>query len=433
MHEAEQHAEYDLLMQSQFWPADRIRDLQRERLEKLLRHARAHVPFYATRLDVLFRPDGTIDWDRWGEVPTLKRDDLLQHRRAMLARAVPPGHEKISDISTSGSTGKPVTTSHSSYALDMSKAAVFRSYEWYHLDYTARLGSWYGSRSNVAAWPNGQRRMGWGPPWDPRSPDGEFVQINRHTSAPDVLEFMARNRARYMTGGGTDLKLLGYEAERLGTELPLDVALVRSADITEAGRVLMARVFGARTISLYSSKEGHRMAHPCPTRDHWHINDEQVLVEVLDEHDRPCAPGVTGRVVVTPFYSYAQPLLRYEQGDLAVRSVPCTCGRHLSVLESVVGRVKHMFVLADGSRVAPWLSDAAVASLNGAIFQVAQTARDAIQVRFVPAAQPPEEGIVRREIETLLRGGAEVRFVPLKHFEVPAGRKHLEFVSELDD
>ncbi len=47
MHETEQRAEFDLLMESQFWPADRIRDLQRERQENLLRHARAHVPFYA--------------------------------------------------------------------------------------------------------------------------------------------------------------------------------------------------------------------------------------------------------------------------------------------------------------------------------------------------------------------------------------------------
>jgi hypothetical protein len=92
-----------------------------------------------------------------------------------------------------------------------------------------------------------------------------------------------------------------------------------------------------------------------------------------------------------------------------------------------------MFVLADGSRVAPWLSDAAVASLNGAMFQVAQTAPDAIEVRYVPGDRIPDEAIVRGEIDALLRGSARITFVPLKRFEVPAGRKHLEFVSELGD
>ena len=38
-----------------------------------------------------------------------------------------------------------------------------------------------------------------------------------------------------------------------------------------------------------------------------------------------CAPGEIGRVVVTPLYSTAQPLIRYEQGDMATPG-DCSCG-----------------------------------------------------------------------------------------------------------
>ena len=319
MYEAEQRAEFDLLMESQFWPAARLRDLQHERLEKLLRHAKAHVPFYATRFDVLFREDGSIDWDRWNDVPVLRRDDLAQHRRAMLARMVPEGHEAISDISSSGSTGRPVTTSHSRLALELTKAAVFRANVNDEVDFGTPLGAWTGERADEAPWPDGKHGGRWGPWWDDRAAAGEAFTLT-HTARPaQALEFFARHEVRYALMGGTDARLLAFEAQRLGIQLPLDGLFTRGTDPTPFGTQLVAEVFGARTLPLYSSKEAHRIAHRCPACGKWHVNDEQVLVEILDADNAPVAAGQSGRVVVTPLWGYAQPLVRYEQGDFATR------------------------------------------------------------------------------------------------------------------
>jgi phenylacetate-CoA ligase len=82
----------EMLMESQFWPPDVMRDFQRTQLEQLLRHARANVPFYETRLDCMFREDDSIDWARWDEIPLLTRQDVQNHRKDLLARELPPGH-----------------------------------------------------------------------------------------------------------------------------------------------------------------------------------------------------------------------------------------------------------------------------------------------------------------------------------------------------
>jgi phenylacetate-CoA ligase len=435
MHEAEQRAEYDLLMQSQFWPADRIRDLQRERLEKLLRHARAHVPFYATRLDILFRPDGSIDWDRWGDVPTLKRSDLLDHRRRMLARTVPAGHEQIVDASSSGSTGRPVTTAHSSLALKLTQAAVFRANVNDELDFGKRLGSWIGERAGEATWPEGKRGGRWGPSWDKQAAAGETFTVT-HTAPPhQALEFLVRHGVRYALMGGTDARLLAFEAQRLGIHLPLDGIFTRGTDPTPFGTQLVAQVFGARTLPLYSSKEGHRMAHRCPQCGRWHVNDEQVLIEILDEHDRPVAPGESGRVVITPFWSYAQPLIRYEQGDYATRGATSDCGKGLSAIAEIVGRVRHMFVMPDGSRIVPTLTVPAVNALNAAMFQVAQISREAVEVRYAPLANGRTANVelAKAELAVQLHTGIATTFREVPAFDVKPGRKHIEFVSELGD
>ncbi len=49
------------------------------------------------------------------------------------------------------------------------------------------------------------------------------------------------------------------------------------------------------------------------------VQPQLMLVEVLDEQDRPVAHGEAGEVVVTPFHVSAMPLLRYRTGDICVR------------------------------------------------------------------------------------------------------------------
>jgi len=59
------------LAKTQYTPAEELLHNQRSLLERLIRHARAHVPFYRDtgRLDALFKSDDTIHWENWSQVP----------------------------------------------------------------------------------------------------------------------------------------------------------------------------------------------------------------------------------------------------------------------------------------------------------------------------------------------------------------------------
>jgi phenylacetate-CoA ligase len=59
------------LRRTQYLPPEQLLLHQRELLDLLVRHARAHVPFYRDtgRLNVLFRRDDAIDWERWSQIP----------------------------------------------------------------------------------------------------------------------------------------------------------------------------------------------------------------------------------------------------------------------------------------------------------------------------------------------------------------------------
>jgi len=81
-----------------------------------------------------------------------------------------------------------------------------------------------------------------------------------------------------------------------------------------------------------------------------HIQSENVLVEILDARDQPCAPGQTGRLVITCLHNFATPLIRYEIGDHATVGPPCPCGRGLPVLAEILGRTRNMLVFESGEQ-----------------------------------------------------------------------------------
>lgn len=428
-----QREHFEMLMESQFWPAPQLLDYQRTQLEHLVRHAKASVPFYESRLDMLFSPFGTIDWDQWYKVPILTRRDLAEHREAMLARALPAHHGAVKVFSSSGTTGMPITVTQNRFATATSNAALFRAHKWHDIDWSKRLCNRSIIDPSVAAWPEGAARGPWGPSWADGASLGRRFDVNQFASSANTLEFLARNQIDYLISGANAVHVLALEATRLGIELPLDRIMLHGGGATEACRTACEQAFGARLMPLYSSKEGHRMAHTCPSGDHYHVHAENLMLEIVDEDGRSCAPGEIGRVVITPFYSTAQPLMRYDHGDLAVAGAACACGRTLPVLEEIVGRANHIFRLPDGRHVYRRLPDSLRRTLGAALWQIAQVGSAELELRYVLAdgATPCDEAGVAAAVREYYDNDFAVSVRRLAEAPVTTAGKFIEYVSEL--
>ena len=147
-----------------------------------------------------------------------------------------------------------------------------------------------------------------------------------------------------------------------------------------------------RCTDLYSANEVGYIAFRCREQGALHVQSESLLVEVLDDAGQPCAPGETGRVVVTSLHNLATPLLRYEIGDYAEVGAPCKCGRGLPVLARVQGRVRNLVRTPDGRRYWP-VSLGRIRTVTPIIqAQFVQTALDTVELRVVCSrALSPEE------------------------------------------
>ena len=375
---------YQFLMESQHWPPGQMLDYQRSQLEQLLRHAKAQVPFYETRLDVLFDSHGNIDWSRWDQVPILKRTDVATHYDALQAKALPPGHGKTLTASTSGSTGLPISITHSRLMSDVCRAADWRAHAWWGLDWSKTQVIWHKYNGKYARYGALHDYGPWGPNNEARPSSKSFV-ADLETSLEERLAHLEKVGASYLFGQGNFPLAASIEMAKRGRHLPLDAVVSHGVQVDEQFHFAMKESFGARFFAMYSSKEGGRMAHMCPMSHRYHVNAECVLLEILDESGKPCPPGQAGHVIVTTIFNSAQPFIRYEQGDVATWAASCSCGTRLPVIERLDGRVYHMFRSPDGTMVPPVIPDDYREVLGAEFWQFVQTEPAKILVRYKPS------------------------------------------------
>ena len=189
---------------------------------------------------------------------------------------------------------------------------------------------------------------------------------------------------------------------------------------------------------MYSSQEVGYIALECPAGDTYHVQSENVLVEVLDDEGRHCQPGQVGRVVVTALHNFALPLLRYDIGDYAEVGEPCPCGRGLPVLNRIMGRQRNMAILPDGRR--RWPSIELAESDNLAEFppihqfQLVQKSLTAMEMLLVAPRplSPAEEARLRGWIVAAVGHPFEVVFRYVESIPRSPLGKFEDFRCEVD-
>jgi phenylacetate-CoA ligase len=422
---------YEMLMESQWWSAEQLRDYQRSQLSQLLRHAKKNVPFYEHRLDAVLKPNGDIDWDRWSEIPIVKRQDMIDHRDAMQAKELPPGHGPTGVVETSGSTGLPIQITTNALNSVANNGVRMRVHRWQELDWSRTLCNRLGDTAHAVDWPEGEPLGPWGPRWDPDAIRGGSWRISRVLPSEYLFDFLSEHRCSYLVAGPNMAHINALDALRLGVEVKLDAVLVQGNTVHQEDRDICERVFGAKLVEHYSSKEVGHMAHPCPL-GMLHINSEICLFEVLNDEDEAARPGETGRVVATPFYQTGQPLIRYDQGDRVTLGWGCTCGRHGPTLQAVRGRNIAIFRHPDGRAVANLMPDGTTDILCCQYWQLAQVGPNDYELRYVPSVTGAngDEAKVTEIFHATFFSDATLRLVRTPEIALRDSGKLAEYVNE---
>jgi phenylacetate-CoA ligase len=175
-------------------------------------------------------------------------------------------------------------------------------------------------------------------------------------------------------------------------------------------RELIEKVFNAPVFETYGSREFMLIGGECERHNGLHLTAEHLLVEILDDDNRPTAAGAEGNVVITDLYNFGMPFIRYANGDRAIAGFDtCECGRGLPLLKKVVGRRLDMLTGSGGRRIPGEFFPHLVKDFSAVSrFQVTQ--EEPQRVRFAMVADGMTD-TDRAALEHLVRGamGPDVR------------------------
>jgi phenylacetate-CoA ligase len=362
------HGDQQLALQfqldrTQWWTAAELEAAQLKTLRVLVEHARATSPYYRERFTRAGLGDTvSLDAAAWLRVPVSRRRELQKAGEALFSTRPPAAHGKVVAATTSGSTGQPLRFARNDVTMTYWRAFTLRDLVWHDEDTLPKIGALRYAPVGQAEAPHGIASPHWNNSIAVVFPTGPAVMLNVAASLDEQLDWLERERPQRLTTFPSNFLALAEHARRTGRTLPR-IGRLRSVGemLTPEARATIAEAFCGKVVDLYSCEEAGYLALECPEHGNYHVQSENVKLEILDEQDNPCPPGTPGRVVITSLNNFASPLIRMDLGDYAELGEPCPCGRGLPVLRRILGRSRNRLVLPNGETRYPRVGEKAIA------------------------------------------------------------------------
>jgi phenylacetate-CoA ligase len=425
------------LAKTQWWAPEKLLGYQLQRLAGLLEHSRQTVPFYRSRLEAAgLTPDRDLSLEAWRALPLLTRRDVQQAEATLYSAKLPEEHGRVTSVKTSGSTGTPVAVRTTELSARRLAAFVLRNHLWHRRDFSRKIGLIAKLPDTAKARDGVVTQSRWGDELTYPFPTGPAALIDISHPIERQLAWLDEERPDYLVLYPSVLTaLLEASASHVGDATAVKEALTFGEVVTPELREECLRTWNARVVDSYSAQEVGVIALQCPGREHYHVQSEAILVEVVDDSGNPVEPGAIGKVVVTPLHNFAMPLLRYEIGDYAEVGEPCPCGRGLPVLRRILGRTRNILVTPSGARFWPRFGSHEFRTLAPIVqHQFVQTRLDTLEARFV--TERPLTADETAKLDRLLRSKLPYPFK--LDFRFPeslpraASGKYEDFRSEIE-
>lgn len=367
---------------TQWWPREKILALQGERLRKLIRYAYDNVPYYRNVFDQhTLKPEDIVDSGDLVKLPVLTRQLVRGNFSDLVARGFP--RKELMPCLTGGSTGEALRfyrTRDDYHGWDA--AAGLRAHKWAGYEVGEKLALFWGRHPRLSMADSLTRTT------------KHFVQrvvlFDALTMSDQRLPSFAKRLegfdGGFIKGYPSAVYLMARYIEKEGKPVIRPRAIITTGEaLYDFQRELFSRVFGCETYSFYATNEVDAVASECSEHSGYHISAENVIVEIVDDADKPVPVGGEGRILVTSLHNYGMPFIRYEIGDIGVSSdKACPCNRGLPLLTAVNGRISDFIFTRKGDCIPGIaLNRSFLAGLGVEQFQIVQESYEKVVIKLV--------------------------------------------------
>ena len=280
---------FEDLLSSERAPPKRVMKATLKTAEALVRHAFNTVPFYRERLAPILASDGTVDWEKWQDLPLLRDRDVAENRDLLLSRNLPVFLGAVAHSRVVGSSGQAFTVTRSVLQLATDSVVQARLYHWFGIDPTATMATL------LPADETAYRSSTWCPYWW-SSVSGTEHHGNVSLSGVDQLRWLGTLGDIYPRTTPSAIRNLAEAVRDAPDLVPSLKGVLTQADIvTDDLRDLCRRHLAAEIIDCYRRPDTGFIALRCPAGENYHIQSETCLLEVVDDEGNICGPGKAAR------------------------------------------------------------------------------------------------------------------------------------------
>jgi phenylacetate-CoA ligase len=153
---------------------------------------------------------------------------------------------------------------------------------------------------------------------------------------------------------------------KLPNGIKISSIITMAEALSNGNRQKLSEFFNCPVFSRYSNSEnGYFGCQLEPNSEFYTMNTSSFIIEILGlNSDINVSRGERGRVVITDLYNYANPLIRYDTGDIAVVDLVEVNGQMKNVFTVIEGRLLD-FIKIDDKIISPHTVDYALRTIGG--------------------------------------------------------------------
>lgn len=318
-----------------------MREIQSQRLVKMLGRIYENVPFYRAKLKEKGIEPGDIKGiDQLKDLPfTLKTDLRDNYPFGLFAT---PQSEIVRVHASSGTTGKPTVVGYTRNDIDMWSEVVARSLTMAGITKNdiVQVGYGYGLFTGGLGLHYGTEKIG--ATVVPISGGNTQKQLQLMVDFGSTVIACTPSYAAYL---GESIRKEGIDPK----SIKLRAGVFGAEPWTEQMRIQIQELLGIKAYDIYGLTEviGPGVSMECEHQNGSHIFEDHFIPEIIDPNTLEILPyGEVGELVFTPVSREAMPLLRYRTRDLTrLHAGKCACGRTLVRMEKCLGRTDDMLII----------------------------------------------------------------------------------------
>jgi len=328
-----------LLGESQWWTPDQLREFQNKSLNALMQYVHKHVPYYRKVMKERgLKPHNIQTVDDLAKFPILDKETFREHWYELISDEVNPKTVKVRQ--TGGTTGEPLRIAYDPLNTAYELEAFRRGLGFSGYRQGEKIVKLFGGSLGLAPeskWGKIKARL-----------SGEIFLPAFELSRQNVKQYVdVVQKVRFLRGYASAVYLLAMLMEEAGLRLRLQAVFPTAEILYDHWRELIVERLGP-VFEYYGGGELNSIAFECECHQGLHIAEEHVFLEILREEEK-VPDGEMGAVTLTTLQNYTMPLIRYQNGDVAVLdSKPCACGRGLMKLSKILGRTNDLLRAKDG-------------------------------------------------------------------------------------